>query len=312
MLQTNHKDFFSYINELDKTYIEPLNHLAMIHLSGVQAVDFLQGQITSDVIGLNENEWTWSAQCDAKGKMFSSFRLMRQDDNLFLIMHRSLVEKQIEHFKKYAVFHKVTIELSDQHLFGIYGKDYKALLTEQFGDSNEHVIHTKGITALKGSHGAILCIAPHAKNPYPDLPNNSLWQAFDIKAGYPVFENIHQEKYIPQMMNLHALNGISFTKGCYIGQETIARMTYRGGIKRSLYILEGFSEQNIKVGDSLDIKLEKGFKRSGEIIQVHKENNHYLVTSVMAAGYQGNETFCLNQTEQDKFYISALPYPLDK
>ncbi|MGL4711242.1 MAG: tRNA-modifying protein YgfZ, partial [Shewanella sp.] len=108
------------------------------------------------------------------------------------------------------------------------------------------------------------------------------------------------------------VNGISFNKGCYMGQETIARMKYRGGNKRALYILRGQTELNINLASGLEIAMEDGFRRGGQIIEFVQRGNQVLLTAVLPNDTANDTQLRFADDEQSSLTIQSLPYSLDE
>ena len=110
--------------------------------------------------------------------------------------------------------------------------------------------------------------------------NEALWWGLDIKAGIPHLEAVHQGEYIPQMLNLQALEGISFTKGCYMGQEIVARAKYRGANNRALFVLSGTAATQVASGDTLEIQLGDNWRRSGLVLNAWQQQGQVWLTAV--------------------------------
>jgi folate-binding protein YgfZ len=310
-------NFESQINSMcssDSFVIERLNQLRILHLSGDQAEAFLQGQVTCDVTKLDENCWSWGAQCDPKGKMIGAFKLCRKANDFYLITPASLVEEQLMQFKKYAIFHQVNFAVLPLAPLGLTGKALADWQQENCTKAHAEatVMHHPNWIGVQYDADRMLMIQKdqtewaHEAIEKP----NSIWQAQDIMQALPFFEKQHLGQFVPQMLNLQALNAISLTKGCYIGQETIARMTYRGGNKRSLYILVGQSAQPHTMGDAIEVQLEKGWKKAGEVIQIAAENQFVMLTTVMQHHLDESSVFRFQSEEDSQLQIQSLPYLL--
>jgi len=169
-----------------------------ISVSGPDAGKFLQGQLTCDVIALEDGQYTLGAYCNIKGKVESLFYLVRDDDTYFLYLHPDLAERTLSELKKYAVFSKVTLDLSEKSL-------------------------------------------------PPELARSEEQQVLaQIPQLYP--ETVGM--FFPHDLNLDELDAVSFTKGCYRGQEIVARMQHRGNLKRRMYFFIA-SKCKINPGDDI-------------------------------------------------------------
>jgi len=121
---------------------------------------------------------------------------------------------------------------------------------------------------------------------------------------------IHQGEYIPQMLNLQALGGISFSKGCYMGQETVARAKYRGANNRGLFILQGRADQTVQPGESLERQLGEQWKRSGQVLDVWQHEGLILVTAVLPLDTELEAHFRIKDQIASQLRPLPLPYSL--
>ncbi|MCG9695633.1 tRNA-modifying protein YgfZ [Shewanella sp. Isolate11] len=298
-----------------------ITHLGLIAVTGEQGRSFIHGQVTTDITSLAQDQWRWGAHCDPKGKMLASFRTFAKDDALMLLMPKDTLAVDLPQLQKYAVFSKV--ELSDVSqdwlLLGVAGEQANAWLTAQFGDIGneltliEHgfVLHDAGryILGLTKDIGAVLLA-----NLEPTIYDASAWQELEITAGYPNLGAGHSGQFVPQMCNVQAINGISFNKGCYMGQETVARMKYRGGNKRALYIVTGNVTAPITDESQLEIAQEdgEGYRRGGSIIEAVQRDGHVLLTAVLANDTPMDAKLRISGDEASSLSLLPLPYSLDE
>ena len=140
--------------------------------------------------------------------------------------------------------------------------------------------------------------------------DEALWWGLDIKAGIPHLEALHQGEYIPQMLNLQALEGISFTKGCYMGQEIVARAKYRGANNRALFVLAGQASGPVASGDTLEIQLGDNWRRSGMVLNVWQQQGQLWLTAVLPKDTEADASFRLKQEEGSRLALQPLPYSL--
>ncbi|WP_090313325.1 YgfZ/GcvT domain-containing protein [Pseudomonas linyingensis] len=225
-----------------------LDHEGVIAVRGVDAAKFLQGQLTCNLNYLNLDTSSLGARCTPKGRMLSSFRIVPLGDGFALAMARELLEAQLADLKKYAVFFKA--QLSDESAawvrFGLSEGDGVLLtlgldLPAQAGS----VARSGALLAVRLHEGGCELWAPanEADSLRPrlaaQLREGSLndWLLAQVRAGVGQVFGATRELFIPQMLNLQSLGGVSFKKGCYTGQEIVARMQYLGRLKRRLYRL---------------------------------------------------------------------------
>ncbi|EGM71465.1 tRNA-modifying protein YgfZ [Shewanella sp. HN-41] len=296
-----------------------LSHMGLIKVVGEQGRSFIHGQVTTDISSLADNQWRWGAHCDPKGKMLASFRTFAIQDALFMLMPKDVIEVDLPQLQKYAVFSKATLsKASDEWtLLGVAGEQASQFISEHFGEITQELTLIDKGAILKDTDRFILVLPPEtaaalvAKSAL-SVFDASAWQALEISAGYPNLAASHASQYVPQMCNLQAVNGISFNKGCYMGQETIARMKYRGGNKRALYILHGHTHLQINLESSLEIAMEDGFRRGGHIIEFVQRGNQVLLTAVLANDTESQAKLRFADDEESSLTIQALPYSLDE
>ncbi|MBS0286150.1 MAG: folate-binding protein YgfZ [Proteobacteria bacterium] len=236
-----------------------LTSLGLLSIAGSDAKKFLQGQVTCNLDDVTLNQSKLGAYCNLKGRMQSLFRIYRQNnetqESYYLALPQTMLGQTQLVFKKYALFSKVTIEI-EQHQVGLgfFGENITTALQESFPEiaslqqPYDYVIKgaSKGnvsITRLPSHYpryeiwGSPTDMAElwtkHAANCHRVLPQ--AWELLDIQSGVPTIYPQTSEEVLPHHANLSILNGISYTKGCYLGQEIIARMQYRGKIKKHLY-----------------------------------------------------------------------------
>jgi len=143
------------------------------------------------------------------------------------------------------------------------------------------------------------------------LNDSQQWLALDIEAGFPVIDTINSVQFIPQATNIQALDGISFTKGCYAGQEMVARAKYRGANKRALYWLAGNASQTPAAGDSLDLQLGENWRRTGTVLAAVQLTEGVLwVQAVLNNDLDAESVLRVREEEGSKLTIQPLPYSL--
>ncbi|MGI2258837.1 tRNA-modifying protein YgfZ [Shewanella sp. GXUN23E] len=299
--------------------ISPLSHLGLIRISGEQTRQFMQGQVTSDIYNQSKDEWHWGAHCDPKGKMLASFRSLFDGDDLLLLMPRSAVAVDLPQLQKYAVFNKV--ELTDASdtliILGIAGEQASRFVTDHIGPDEAAVTALDDALVLRDGErfmvitsiakaDALMALAPEA------VFDHSAWQQLEILAGYPNLPAAHANQFVPQMCNLQAVNGISFNKGCYMGQETVARMKYRGGNKRALYIISGTVNDLVNADSQLEIQMEDGsFRRAGAVLEVAQTGNKVLLSAVLPNDTEPDAQLRLAGDDASELKLLPLPYSLE-
>ncbi|MGH8354596.1 MAG: YgfZ/GcvT domain-containing protein [Pseudomonas sp.] len=232
----------------DSAFFCTLSHEGILAVRGPDASKFLQGQLTCNLNYLHDSSASLGARCTPKGRMLSSFRILGEGDGYLLAMAAELLESQLADLKKYAAFSKST--LSDESAawvrFGLTDGDGVLLsLGLDLPQDADRVARGNGLLALRLSDGRAELWAPasaaetlHARlaAQLAEAPLQR-WLLAQVRAGIGQVWGSTRELFIPQMLNLQALGGVSFKKGCYTGQEIVARMQYLGKLKRRLYRL---------------------------------------------------------------------------
>ncbi|WP_428945224.1 tRNA-modifying protein YgfZ [Pantoea sp. FN060301] len=302
-----------------------LEEWALVNVTGADSVSYLQGQITLDVAALGANSHLPAAHCDAKGKMWSNLRLFHRAEGLAYIERRSLRDNQIAELKKYAIFAKVAIVADDEaSLLGVAGFQCRAALAGLFStlpDAENPVVQQDETTLLwfptpaerfllVTSAEKAQAIARHLEG-QAQLNDSKQWLALNIEAGLPVIDAETSAQFIPQATNLQALDAISFKKGCYTGQEMVARAKFRGANKRALYWLAGAAAQVPAANDSLEMKLGENWRRTGTILAACQlDNGEVWVQAVLNNDLEPESELRVKGDEGGKLAIQPLPYPL--
>lgn len=310
------------ISHLPDLVLCPLDSWDLIQVCGEDRVNFLQGQLTCDLSRLQPGEQTLAAQCNPQGKVWSILRVIVLQDRILLTQPSSVTEKQLPELQKYAAFSKVTISKETEYqAIGVAGCK-----------STEYIVGTLGKVATH-SPSCLLENGVVIKQPYPslryllilkkteitnliaDLNNkasvfdDSLWNAMNIASGLAFIEKQTSALFIPQMLNLQALGGISFDKGCYIGQETVARAKYRGANKRALFILTGRANSAPNVGDNVQVLLEDNWKRVGTVVSgCQYGDGHVEILAVLPKDSNNNDVYQIQEIADSTLYYAPLPY----
>ncbi|UVK78875.1 MAG: folate-binding protein [Sodalis sp. Ffu] len=304
-----------------------LEEWALVMLNGVDTIKYLQGQLTCDVATLGKDQYSFAAHCDAKGKMLSSMCVFHLCEGMAFIERRNVRDSQLAELKKYAVFSKTTIATDDQViLIGVAGFQAQVALSGLFNtlpDAKRTVVHYQETTLLHFSLPAerFLLITTEAIRDnllqklkgQAELNDSRQWLVLDIEAGYPLIDNATSARFIPQATNIQALKGISFNKGCYAGQEMVARAKYRGVNKRALYWLAGKASYMPLAGDNLELKIGEKWRRTGTVLaSCQLENNCVWVQAVLNNDLVIiNSQFRVLDDSTGALAICPLPYTLE-
>lgn len=296
-----------------------------IKVEGKDNIKYLQNQLTFDLFSLKKSQYNFAANCNAKGKVLSILILFHYHNSIAFIERRNIYKKHLTELKKYSIFSEINIKIDNNIvLLGLVGNKAQKIIKNFFGiipDIYNTVVKNKNTTIiffnLPVSRFLILTtieIFNILKNKLINqikFNNSQQWLALDIESGYPIIDINNVNKFIPQDINLHLLNGVSFNKGCYMGQEIIARNQYLNIKKYSLYWLSGISSINPLIGDSLEIKLNNKWFKNGTILAVVKlKNNIIWIQAVMKCNLSINNSIRISGDINSKFSICSLNYDI--
>lgn len=268
----------------------PIQNQTVLLISGADSSKFMQGQFTCNLNDITDTRFSHGACCNAKGRMVANFSLAKQGDDYLLAIDESLAETLQTHLKKYMVFFKSTMSQSDYVLAGVTGSSAQKVLNTLFGacpTQDYEQVSIEGGLIIKRPFNAgyeLWLTADHAPQ-YIDalltkttLAHSDYWPLNLIRHGLAQLSIENTEAHIPQMLNLGMVEGISFNKGCYTGQEIVARMQYLGKLKRHLYLIQ-VNGQNIQAGDEL--RCENANSAIGTIINTINHANSCLALAII-------------------------------
>ncbi len=275
------------------TALVDLSHLGAISVSGDDAPGFLQGQLSNDIKALSDqNPHQLSAWCNPKGRMVAFFHVLKDSDSYVLIAPRSIIEHILPRFKLFVMRAKVTVEyLPDTGVLGIIGTDVVSDLPRYaLSDSYNRAFIVASYTALKALWQKI------EADQYRD---GRTWEGIDCHLGWPQVTAATSEAFIPQMVNLDLCNGVNFKKGCYPGQEIVARIHYRGKPKSRMILVS--SPHAASVGDPVFI--DGRDQTAGQVVtEVSKANG----SSTLLV------TVPLSHISSGKLYLTPNSEPLER
>jgi len=271
------QSFTETITDTNMPCLAPLTHLAILSVSGTDAAKFLQGQVTCDVNKLVKNKAQLGAYCNAKGRTITSFIIIKiATDSFYIILPRELITPVQKKLQMYIL--RADVKLADQSelcILGLYNftEASEVQLHNYLNDSkrqlfiNDHENCLQFVSQLSTSQ-SIQLISPNA------------WTALDILAGIPWLNTKNSELFVPQMLKLDELNAISFEKGCYTGQEVVARTHYLGKNKRIMLLAK--CAANVIIPDACEIVAETAPENIlGTLVMQAKQGDATLLLIVL-------------------------------
>lgn len=260
-----------------------LSHDGLILVSGEDAGSFLHAQLCNDVLTLAEGQAQWNGWCSPKGRLLATFLLWRGRQGYFLQLPRALQPSIQKRLQMFVLRSKVMIADvgGDWVRFGIGGNGADALLGEVVGEvpaAAMATIHTHGgrLIRLSSQRFEFIAATPDALALWQTLTDRArragapVWDALAIREGVLTVLPATQDAFVPQMANFELIGGLSFKKGCYPGQEIVARTQYRGILKRRLVRVH-VDATAVNVGDSL-FSAEFGDQAAGTVAMVARSS----------------------------------------
>ena len=256
----------------------PLNDLGILQISGDDAQSFLQNLTTNDVVSLAKNQSQLSGICSAKGRLFAIFQLVRREGDYYVILPKSMLNILQPRLSLYILRSNVVIsDLSDSlTCIGLASTDkLKSLDGVYFS------------LPFDSSRAMYIVEHQHADNALERLRNEGWevaseddWKSLDIKAGIPSIVPETKEIFTPQQVNFDLINGVSFNKGCYPGQEIVARLHYLGTPSRRMFLATIKADTLPDTGDAI---ITPSGDLAGHIVCISpaiKGSLHHLLVSL--------------------------------
>lgn len=230
--------------------IAPLSHLGVVEFSGADAEGFLHGQLSCDVKGTAPDSSTYGGYCSPKGRVLANFLLWRGESGLLMALPRDLLAAFRKRISRFVLRSKVAIAdaSSSLTLIGCAGPQAGNALGKVYARLPEQPRRVArdagGSTVIRLDEDRFIIAAPpEAAGKIRQRLSESLrpvaqevWQWLDVRGGIPWITAPTQEEFVPQMANLDLIGGVSFDKGCYPGQEIVARTRYLGKLKRRMFL----------------------------------------------------------------------------
>ncbi len=301
-----------------------LSTLGLVRVSGVDAGAFLSGQLTQDIRDLDTTQHRLGAHCTAQGRMLAILRLFRRENDYYALLPYALRDATIERLRRYVMRAKVQLAPADSlTILGIAGPNSAALIERALASApatHGECATRDDVTVLRlpAETPRFIVIAPPARmqslwsdwRPAARPVGASIWDWFDIRAGLPTVLPQTVEAFVPQMANLDLVGGISLTKGCYPGQEIVARMHYLGRLKQRMYHAHAAGDTAPQPGDSIHAPLMRE-QSAGTVVVAHTSPTggcEMLAVIQIAAVDTDAASLRLHDTSGPSLTIMPLPY----
>ena len=314
-------------------FLSRLDDLAVLRITGADAVQFLQAQLSNDIASLSEDDARLAAYCNPKGRMLGSMIIVREQadiaDSLLALVKADIVEPLLKRLRMFVLRSKVSFEVAPFAVWGYSGHEppedaapaqWKVSRDEQGLRINAPVTSAGGTRqwVILPENGT-----PHTLSGLADLPvaEREAWYAQDIEAGLGWVEDGNVELFIPQSLNYDLNGGVSFTKGCYPGQEVVARAHFRGVVKRRGLPAHCVVPADVQLAAGHDVYDANNPKApAGRIINAARTAHQQDKSAAQAAWHAFVELnvqdleaadFRVESAEGPQLRILALPYSLE-
>jgi len=311
----------------DGTVLVPLSHLALLRASGTDCAEFLQGQTSNDVRLVDDGHHQISSYSTAKGRMLALFTLFLRDNDFYLHLPQELLEAVQRRLTMFVLRSDVKLTNASDEFpsFGISGPQATSLLQQALGGYPTEVGETltiDGITLLHipGQHPRFVCFgAPERLTTlWQRLATEAMpagataWDLLDIRAGIPNLATGTVEAFVPQMVNLQLINGVNFKKGCYPGQEVVARMQYLGKLKRRMYRASVDSAELPSSGTALYSPVSESGQGAGKVVRAapSPRGGYELLVVAEVSCAEVNELY-LQDEHGARLTLLDLPYKFE-
>jgi tRNA-modifying protein YgfZ len=214
--------------------ITRLSNRGVLLFSGTDAASFLQGQLTSDVAQLGAGQWRMTGYCSPKGRLLANGLIWQTSAGFAWLVSANVMEAVSKRLRMFVMRAKVTITAAEVAIFSVTGPNVVTTATSRAVEMIElpPVLGTARAFAIVETEAAIAEFVAAAAALGAHEVSDALWNWLEVRSGMGFIEVATQDRFVPQMVNLEALGGVDFKKGCFPGQEVVARSQYLGKLKR--------------------------------------------------------------------------------
>ncbi|MDP3618649.1 MAG: folate-binding protein [Ramlibacter sp.] len=294
--------------------IARLSHLGVIRAEGEDSASFLQGQLTNDFALMAPNEARLAAYCTPKGRMQASFIGFKLPGNdIVLVMSRDILAPTLKRLSMFVMRAKTKLRdaTAEFDLYGLAGETVSKLAPDLKGPWSRVAVGEANVVGLYPADGTprALWVAP-AGSPAPAGAglDEAAWQLSEVRSGIATITAPLVEALVPQMLNYESVGGVNFKKGCYPGQEIVARSQFRGTLKRRAYLAQG--ESDMRAGDEVFHESD-ATQPCGIVAQAAARPGggwDAIVSMQIAAAQQG--ALSVGKADGPAIRVEPAPYPL--
>ena len=305
-----------------------LSHFGLIAAYGEDATEFLQGQFTNDITEVSSTHSQLSGLCTPKGRMLCNFRIFKREDTYYLVIPYELLEAALDRLRMFVLRSRVTLEDASDALMrmGLNGDKIPEHLANIIGalpESVDSCIETDGYSIIRVAgtmprYEIYGLLEPMKKiwegvDVHATAVGADPWELLNIQAGIPVITARSIDAYVPQMTNMQLVNGVSFTKGCYPGQEIVARMHYLGKLKRRMYRIGFDTSEQPETGTALVTESSTESQDIGTILSAQKTpDGNYEALAIIQVKDAEASKLKLGDAKGPDIEILDLPYAFEE
>lgn len=315
----------------DGPIVSPFVHQSIILVQGEDATSFLQGQLTNDIQLVNGQQGQIAAWCDPKGQVVALFRIFAWDDGYLLLCHASLAEVLVKRLKMFVMRSKVQVTLSEDLVAFGYGGFFAEQAVQRYLDLSEfNGIYSVQSATTPDYQGVKVMEIPGPYKTYilvgevapmqeawqalrhdSEAVGTANWQLLDIVMGIPQITAATSGQFLAQFLNLDRLDAINFKKGCYTGQEMIAKTHYRGEAQKRLYRMHLRSETLPSPGEEIHLSDSEGGNTKAQVISAEKDVIGGILALMVISNKAIEKSNGRFKTQQgDGVFMEPLPYKL--
>ncbi|EIJ47830.1 glycine cleavage system protein T [Herbaspirillum sp. GW103] len=308
-----------------ESFMAPLTTLGLIAVTGEDAASFLHGQLTNDVAQLDTGVARLAGYCSPKGRLLATFLMWRDEQAIWLQLPRALqpaIQKRLQMFVMRAKA-RLADASPERAMLGLVGPATANALAQWFP-----VLPAAPYDKIDNSHGTLIRLADAVDSPryqwiapvdilttaWPELarhlsPTAGLaWRLSEIRAGVPGIVQATQEQFVPQMINFELIGGVNFKKGCYPGQEIVARSQYLGKLKRRT-MLATIASSQAHAGQEVFAAADPG-QPCGMVVNAEALDEGHALALVEMKLAAAEDSVHLGAADGPALHWHALPYEL--
>lgn len=279
---------------VNTSYVMPLDQFAVIEVAGDDASSFLQNLLTNDVNSLETDQSQYTGFCNPKGRLLALFILICRQDCYQIVLPKDVCQSFQQRLTMYVLRSKVTITNQSENIACIG-------LSQVHTETDKSI--QPAIVKMPDNKRSLLLAPNDSLEQYYDqvtqagyqLAPSSLWESLDIDGGIAKVTAETQEKFTPQQVNLDLSNGVSFKKGCYPGQEVVARLHYLGNPSRRMFIAQATTDVLPAIGS--DIKTING-TIAGHIVNAIQQDENTIKVLASLKLSEHEEDLVINDDSQ--------------